>query len=295
MACGLPVVRERTRQPRALCVGRVERRILHAERLPDIGREIIAEPLAGDLLDDGAEHVDREAIFELGAGLVHQRQLGDALDEGLSIALDRRRGAVGIEPRQCARAVGTAAIHQAGGVAIEIVDEDRLRLRLHLQRAVGLLHADLHVGERRIELGDLGLQWQLALLHQRQARDRRHRLGHRRQREHRIDRHRRALHRIELAIRLVMHELAVARDRHHRAGHALGRDLAREEVIEPRQPLLRETDLVRRRFRERRGVGDADSKTCGGGSRGNDGFSHCFLTGDRGRFVMAFVARSSQD
>jgi len=97
------IVGERAGEARALRVGRVEGRVLHAERLPHIGGEIVAEPLLAHLLDDGAEHVDRKPVFELGRGLMRQRQLCHALDEGVGFAFDRRRDAVRVLPRHRAR------------------------------------------------------------------------------------------------------------------------------------------------------------------------------------------------
>jgi hypothetical protein len=48
-----------------------------------------------------------------------------ASDEGLGIALDGRRGPVGIETDERARAVRPSAIHEAGGVAIKVMNCDR--------------------------------------------------------------------------------------------------------------------------------------------------------------------------
>jgi len=97
MACGLPVsgslANGRARRGRCASVG-WKVAVLHAERLPHIGGEIVAEPLLTHLLDDGTEDVDRKSVFELGRGLMHERQLGDALDEGLGVALDGRRSAL---------------------------------------------------------------------------------------------------------------------------------------------------------------------------------------------------------
>src|SRR5262249_11993606 len=78
---------------------------------------------------------------------------------------------------------------------------------------------------------------------------------------------RRIFRRIELAIGLVVHELAVARDRDHGARHPLRRDLAREEIVHPRQSLLREADLLRPRLGQRCGNGgiesDGGKRRCG--------------------------------
>src|SRR5271156_5742826 len=63
-------------------------------------------------------------LTELRRRLMHQRQLCDAIDEGLGIALDGRRGPIGIETDERARAVWPSAIHEAGSVAIKVMNSD---------------------------------------------------------------------------------------------------------------------------------------------------------------------------
>ena len=229
----------------ALRLRGVERGVLHAERLPHIAGQVFAKPLLAHLFDHRAEHVDREAVFENGRWLVRQRQFCDAIDERLRIALDRRRRAVRVLTRYRARAVRASAIHQAGCVSIKVVDVDRRNLRFELQRTIRLRDADLHLGERGIVVGKLGLKRQAALFHECEARDGGHRLGHGGKREHGIQRHRLAFGRIKLAVRLVLDQLSVAGYRDHGAGHTLCGDLASKESIQASQSLLGKSDVVR--------------------------------------------------
>ena len=77
MLCGLPIRGSlakasgiaRPSWPRAREAG-----VGHAERLPDALFQECAERLAGDLLDDQAQHVDREAVVPDRARLIEQRR-----------------------------------------------------------------------------------------------------------------------------------------------------------------------------------------------------------------------------
>ncbi len=90
-----------------------------------------------------------------------------------------------------------------------------------------------------------------ALLLQHHDRRADERLRHRGDGEDAVARHRRLLRRIDVAVRLVVHELAAPRDGDDRAAEAAALDLAFERRIEPRQTLGRHADAFRRRPRQR--------------------------------------------
>ena len=85
-----------------------------------------------------------------------------------------------------------------------------------------------------------------------------------------------------------MHELAVAGDRDHSARHALGGDLAREEIVHPRQADLREAGLVGLGFRQRPGSGRVDGDGRKEGRAGDKRF-HERLPADRSRAIIRIV------
>ena len=240
---------------RARCasLGR-KRRVVHLQRLPDRVGEVAAERLAGDLLDDGAEDVERQAVLEDRAGLVDERQLGQRLGHLGRAAHVRGRAAARPLGRDRAAGIGAAAVGEARGVAEQVVDQDRPLLRLERDLAVGRGHADLHGRESREVVGELALQRQARLLGQRQRADGDHRLGHRRQLEDRVGRRRHAARLVGEAERLEVDELALARDRDDGAGDAVALDLAGEEGLDAAQPLARHADALGRGAGKRLGV-----------------------------------------
>ena len=67
--------------------------------------------------------------------------------------------------------------------------------------------------------------------------------------------------RIELAVPLVVDELIVACVCDHGVGHTFSGRLAGEEIVQPGQNLLRESDVVRLCFGQRRGFCDIQNHT----------------------------------
>jgi hypothetical protein len=119
------VVGESTGEARALRLREVECGIFHAEWLPYIGSQVVAEALLAYLFDDRAQHVNRKTVLENRPRLMRQRQLRDAIDEGLCITLDGRRRPFRVLTRDRARAVRASSIHETRCVAIKVVYVDR--------------------------------------------------------------------------------------------------------------------------------------------------------------------------
>ena len=147
---------------------------------------------------------------------------------------------------------------------------------------------------------ELRFERQAPVLVEHQRTDRAHDLRHRGELEDRVERHLRAGFLVEVTVGLVVHELAVARDGDHGAGHAVGFDLAGEERVDARQPLLRESRGLRGNGWQ--GLGKCTDGTQSNGDCGGNlahgvssrGFAGCEQTGVCG-LAQALCARAGAD
>ena len=158
----------------------VEAGLDHAERPEHARREELVERLAGDDLDDAAEHVGRDAVVPLAAGLEEQRQSRPRLAAGREVHARRRA------PLEAGRAVEgvdgvgvVEAVGQPGGVGEQVPHPDRLGRRHGHDLGHRAAAVDAHVGELGQEAGDRVLELEVPLLPQHHRRDRGDRLRHR--------------------------------------------------------------------------------------------------------------------
>ena len=228
-------------------------RVVHAERLPDVLLQVAAERLLGELLDDQPQHVEAEAVVPDRARLVAAAapQPERSMNSAPVMLLGGRRAAARKELVH--RRGAAAAIDQARRVPEQILDRDRTRRRDALDDVLLLRveHRDLLLGELRKILRHRIVDQQPALLVELQRRDRRHRLGHRRDVEDRVGAHRHTAGLVEEAVGLEMHEPAAPHDREHAARQLVARDLGLDPLPDQRQPLGRHADRFRLGARQR--------------------------------------------
>ncbi len=217
--------------------------------------KIRCERHLGDALEKQPEHVGRDRVLESGAGLVRQRDLAEplqhlvagdvgvaAFDVGLVVHL--------LQPRRA----HAAGVEEAGGVTQQVLHGDRPLgldvLEARLPVGAGAAHLDLHVLQLGQPVRHRVAQLEQPLLDHRHRRDRGDRLRHRGEHEDGIGRHGLRLRGVEEAMRLLMHDLALAGDQRHGAGKHAALDLALHRRADPRQALARHSgdDLGTRAF-----------------------------------------------
>ena len=248
---------------------RVERGLGHLQRRQDALGQERAERLAGDDLDDAAEHVGRAAVVPAFAGLADQRHAGD--DRGVFGVADLAAAQPRLLVELLDQAVAGVVVGQTRGVPQQILHRHLPLHRHQLELAVAL-DADLLVGKFRNELGDGVIEDEVAVLDQHHDADRDDRLGHREDAEQAVMRHRRRRRRALPADRVEPADLAAARHHDGSSGQGSLVDLALERVSTSVAAACRKPDRFRLGVREGGGQG------CGcrpGGGLGVHGLSRC--------------------
>ena len=189
---------------------RMEGGLGHLQRRQDAFGQERAERLAGDDLDDAAEHVGGAAVVPFRAGLADQRHAGD---HGRMFGVGDLAAA---QPRLLVellhQAVAGVVVGEARGVPQQVLHRHLPLHRYQLELAV-VLDADLLVGKFRNEFRDGIAEDEVAVLDQHHDADRDDRFGHREDAEDAVMRHRRGCRRALPADRVEPADLAAPR--HH--------------------------------------------------------------------------------
>jgi hypothetical protein len=226
-----------------------ERRVAHAERHEDALVQELIETLAGDLLDEVAEHVGRHRVVPRRAGRELERDACQRIDESLQpvVALE------GVDLERAVRSVDVGAVLEAvgqpRGVAQQVDDAHRRvgRLRQPAGRRAGqaTAAADIHaqVAPRRNEPVHRIVERHLAFLHQHHEGDAGDRLGHRIDAHDRVVPHRAPGLEVGVAEQRLVHDPAVARDQQLRTRQLAGADVALgKEAVDARKALAAHAD-----------------------------------------------------
>ena len=226
-------------------VGRhVEVGVDHAQRLQHLLLEIDLVGLAGDDLDEIAQHVGGDAVVPRLAGLGDQREgrelLDDLLQAGVGVAeIDAVLGAV--------ERVDRIALHEAVGqarrVGQQVAEVDLALGRHRIDLAAAAAGIDARVGEAGDEFRDRVVELKAALLVEHHDRRRGERLGHGIDAEDGVGPHRLVALDVGLAAGLGEGQLALAHDDRHHAGQAAAVDPAVHPLAHAVEPLSGKTDL----------------------------------------------------
>ena len=203
-----------------MLVGRnVEVGVDHAERIDHLLLQVLLEGLAGDHLDEVAQHVGGDGIVPGLAGLRDQRQLRQPLDEllqagvgGLEVDAALLGAIGGIDRIALHEAVG-----EARGVGQQVAEVDLALGRHGLDLAAAAARHDARVGESGNELRDRVVELKAAFFVEHHDRRRGERLGHGVDAEDRVGPHRLVAGHIRLAVDLGEGQFALA---HHAGDHA---------------------------------------------------------------------------
>ena len=226
-------------------------RVAHAERLEDPLPQEIVDRHARDLLDEDGDVIGRVAVHPPIARMEGERVRCGAFDHfGQGRGPCRRERDRRRPPFDDARRAREREA-EARGVGQDVADGHRPRGR-HQQPVVE--HHLVRV--RRQPLRDRVVEHELAVFPQHHQRRRHDRLGHRHQGEDRVAHHRQVLFLVAPALRLVMHDLALAADERHRAGNLIRVDVVLDERFDALEALGRHADGFRLRHRQV-GLGDA--------------------------------------